>query len=290
VKAFSKEAFVNSRDGIDIYYEREGQGRGLLLCDGLLCQGHIWKYFVSALANKWECIHWHYPGHGRSDDPLVGSSLSPERLADDAACVLRAVGGKTVTAIGHSMGGQVAFELWHRHRDLVNGLVIICGSPGKIVEGFYDSAVLGGFLPVFDLFSKVIPEPMRKLWKRLPVDLLSKVAHYSRGVNPRLIRPADLGEYLSRLNRVDLKVAIRMLEDAGAHDATSYLNEIDVPVLVIAGKEDTFTLPERSELMASLIPNSELVMVSGGTHSLPIEQPDLVNLRVMRFLQEQVGL
>jgi pimeloyl-ACP methyl ester carboxylesterase len=75
-----------------------------------------------------------------------------------------------------------------------------------------------------------------------------------------------------------------MLEAAGRHDATPYLREIDVPTLIVAGSNDRFTPAYMSEKMARLIPRSELTMVAGGTHSLPIEQPELVELRIRRFL------
>jgi pimeloyl-ACP methyl ester carboxylesterase len=260
----------------------------MLLCDGILCEGHIWKYLVPAFEADWECLHWHYPGHGRSDDPPPFSDLSPSRLADDAAAVLRHAEVLDTVVVGHSMGVQVALELWRRHRELVRALVLVCGSPGRIVESFHESAILGYAVPLLDVSSRFLPDATARVWRRLPSRWILWLAMHSREVNRRLISSADLGQYLGRLTRVDFRVGVRMLQAAGNHDASPFLPEIDVPTLVVAGVEDRFTPPERSRLMAADIPNAELLMAPGGTHSLPIEQPDLVNLRVRRFLEDRL--
>ncbi|MBW2277257.1 MAG: alpha/beta hydrolase [Deltaproteobacteria bacterium] len=280
--------FVRSSDSAQLFYERQGRGRPLLLCDGILCEGHIWKYFVPAFERDWECLHWHYPGHGRSADPPLFSDLSPQRLADDAARVVRHAEVDGVVVVGHSMGVQVALELWRRHRGLVRALVLLCGSPGRIVESFHESAILGYAVPLMDVGSRFLPGATAKLWRKVPSEWVLWLAMHSREVNRRLISAADLGQYLGRMTRVDFRLGLRMLQGAGNHDATPFLPEVDVPVLVVAGMEDRFTPVKRSSLMASAIPNSELMMVPGGTHSLPIEQPDLVNLRVRRFLADRL--
>jgi pimeloyl-ACP methyl ester carboxylesterase len=277
---------VRAQDGTDLFYERSGDGPPVLLCDGLLCEGHIWKYLAPAVGAERECVHWHYPGHGRSGEPPLHGEFAPSRLADDAAAVLGHAGLPRAVVFGHSLGVQVALELWRRHRQMVEALVLICGSPGRIVESFHESAILGYAVPLLDVSSRFLPDATASIWRRLPSEWLLWLALRSSEVNRRLIRAADLGQYLGRLTRVDFRVALRLLESAGRHDATPYLGEIDVPTLVVAGRDDRFTPPARSTLMASTIPGAELMMVPGGTHSLPIEQPDLVNLRVLRFLRE----
>ena len=39
------------------------------LCDGILCDGFIWKYLWNDLAAEVSLTHWHYRGHGRSGAP-----------------------------------------------------------------------------------------------------------------------------------------------------------------------------------------------------------------------------
>lgn len=279
--------FAEGIGGTALFYERMGCGLPLVLCDGFLCDGYIWKYLVKNLSDRCEFIHWHYPGHGQSGEPERFSALSPVRLADDAERVIDSAGLNRCILVGHSMGVQVALETWHRHPESVAALILLCGSPGKIVRDFHESEILGYLLPILDLFEKFAPKLPVSIWKRLPARRLVWLAKRLGEVDPRLMNTADLDQYLSRVNRVSFSVALRMLEGAGRHDATPYLNEIGVPTLVIGGENDRFTPTYRSELMATSIPQAELTIARGGTHTLPIEQPDLVSLRIRRFLEQR---
>ncbi len=284
-----QERSVRSSDGTTLHYSRAGTGPPLLLCDGLLCDGHVWKYLIPALVTSRECVHWNYPGHGKSQDPFPWTDLSVERLADDAAAVIQHAGLKSVVLVGHSLGVQVALETWHRHRELVSGLVLLCGSPGRIIEDFHEGAILEVLVPLLDVFVRFLPSQAGKIWKALPTHWLLKLTMLTSEVNSRLIRAPDIGAYLGRMTRVDFKIGLRILESAGRHDASGFLQAIDVPTLIIAGENDSFTPAARSQLMGEQIPGAELMMVKAGTHSLPIELPELVNMRIRRFLEERPG-
>ncbi len=264
---------------------RSGQGRTLVLNDGILCDGYVWKYLVEALRGDYEIVHWHYPGHGKSAEPPRFADLSPLRLSDDVKTVIDHVGAERAVIVGHSLGVQVALETWHRHRSSVEALVLICGSPGQLIHSFHESAMLGVVLPIFDLLERFVPRLVLRVWKQLPAEQLLWLAKQLGEVNPRLTNSADLAQYLTRINRVEFNVGLRMLKSAGQHDATPYLTQIDVPVLIIAGQNDRFTPPARSEMMAAQIPQSKLIMARGGTHILPVERPDFVNLQITRFLE-----
>jgi len=55
-------------------------------------------------------------------------------------------------------------------------------------------------------------------------------------------------------------------------------------VLVVAGTHDTFTPYWLSEEMHDRIPGAEMLTVPGGTHVSPIEQPELLTLRLEKWL------
>jgi pimeloyl-ACP methyl ester carboxylesterase len=53
---------------------------------------------------------------------------------------------------------------------------------------------------------------------------------------------------------------------------------------VLAGDDDMISLEHTSALFRA-IPNSELAVVPGTSHALPMEKPDLVNRLILDFLQ-----
>ena len=63
-------------DGTRLYVHRrpgppsaDPGGPTALLCDGIACDGFIWKYLWDDLAEHMPVAHWHYRGHGRSGPP-----------------------------------------------------------------------------------------------------------------------------------------------------------------------------------------------------------------------------
>jgi pimeloyl-ACP methyl ester carboxylesterase len=79
-----------------------------------------------------------------------------------------------------------------------------------------------------------------------------------------------------------------MLQAVGEQTAEDMLGTIDVPVLIIAGELDTFTPPHLAEQMAASIPNSELMMVPGATHVVPIERREAIRDRIIEFVRDRV--
>src|SRR5262249_12155256 len=88
--------------------------------------------------------------------------------------------------------------------------------------------------------------------------------------------------------RVDPMLFMEMLLHAGRHSARDLLPEIDLPTLVVAGDRDGFTPVGLSRAMADLIPGAELLVVVGGSHTAPIERPELVGETVLGFLARRL--
>lgn len=286
---------VTAEDGTRLFLRHkpcEGPGGGgshggarALFCDGILCDGFIWKYLWNDVAQEVDVAHWHYRGHGRSSAPADPSRVDITAHARDLRTVRRHLGDPPTVIIGHSMGTQVALEEAHLFGENVRGLVLVCGSYGKVTQSFRGLPILEYVLPkLMDLVEKQ-PELVRALWTRIPPEIALKMALASRDVDPDKIRAEDMLPYLKHMTHVDFPMFLKMLRSAGDHSAEEYLKELDIPVLVIAGERDTFTPAWLSEHMVELLPKGELLMVPGGTHVAPIEQPALVGERVRAFVE-----
>jgi pimeloyl-ACP methyl ester carboxylesterase len=263
-----------------------GSGAKVVFCDGILCDGFIWKYLWNDLAETRDVVHWHYRGHGRSAAPVDSGRIDIAAHAADLKCVRDAfVGDHPCVLVGHSMGTQVALEEWRRFPENVAGIVLICGSYGKVTQSFRGVPILDLILPkLMDIVDKQ-PELVRAIWSRIPPEMALKAALLARDVDPSHVRREDMLPYLKHMTHVDFPMFLRMLRAAGDHSAEEWLSEIDVPVLVVAGEKDTFTPASLSQWMADRIPGSELLMVAGGSHVAPIEQPELVGGRIRAFIE-----
>src|SRR5207253_438622 len=188
----------------------------------------------------------------------------------------RAAGQKRAVFLGHSMGVQVALEYHRRHPEDVEALVLMCGSHGLPLDTFHDSTVLKRVFPALLAAAERWPDAMKAFWKLLvPSEFAYQVATHLE-VNGKLVRRPDFEPYFRHLASMDVRVFLGMLKEASEHSAWDHLPDIDVPTLIVAGTQDTFTPYWLSEEMHQRIPGSDLLTVPGGTHVAPIEQPELI--------------
>jgi pimeloyl-ACP methyl ester carboxylesterase len=61
------------------------------------------------------------------------------------------------------------------------------------------------------------------------------------------------------------------------------LGHIKAPTLVMAGEDDLIKR-EHTDQLAKSIPGGHESIIAGGTHSMPIEKPEIVNLKILNFL------
>jgi pimeloyl-ACP methyl ester carboxylesterase len=271
-------------DGTRIAWSSAGKGRPpVLLTDGIGCAGFIWRRLAPALARDRLVLHWNYRGHGRSDPPRDPAAVTVEGCADDLLAVLDAAGEERAIVVGHSLGVQVALEAHRRAPRRVAGLVLLFGAPGRILEAFHDSPT----------FAKVFPW-VRTLFERWPragavgfrAAVNSELAmQYALAfeVNRARVRRTDMQRYFRDLGRVNPSLFVRLLDSAAVHDARPHLPEVRVPTLVFAGGRDAFTPMRLSIQMHGGIAGSRLVILPDGTHTGPLEYPDVIEEEVRRF-------
>jgi pimeloyl-ACP methyl ester carboxylesterase len=279
------ESFVHADDGTELYVRSRRGPRPLtcLLADGIACDGFIWKYLWDALAERSSVAHFNYRGHGRSKRPVDAERIGVEQHAHDLDSVRRSLGDPDVVLFGHSMGCQVILEAFRYRPEKIRGLVLICGAPGRVTHTFKGTDALAQVLPRMIETVDKYPHVARAVWGSVPPELALKVALALGEVDAKLIHPRDLVRYLEHMVDIDLPMFLRMLRAAGEHNAADMLGTIDVPALVIAGDKDSFTPPRLAEEMASAMPKGELVMTSG-THVVPLEQRSLVEEKVFALL------
>jgi pimeloyl-ACP methyl ester carboxylesterase len=286
----STSLFAAGQDGTRIHVRRRAGPSAVtaVLSDGIACDGFIWKYLWDALAPVVPLVHWHYRGHGRSGAPVDPDRIRVEALADDLDHVRRHIGDPPCVLFGHSLGCQVALEAYRLRPEKVRAMVLLCGSFGNVTSTFHGGPVLDLILPQLLDVAQRLPDVVRAIWSRLPPKLSLMVALKAGEIDRERVHAEDVLPYLSHMTQVDFPMFLRMLRAAGEHTAGDLLAHIDVPVLVVAGERDTFTPAFLARTMAEALPKGELLMVPRGTHVAPIEQPELVNERIISFLRSRV--
>jgi pimeloyl-ACP methyl ester carboxylesterase len=285
---------ISAVDATPLYFELSGRESTaengpearvpIVLCDGIGCDGFIWKYLKPALGEHRGVVRWHYRGHGRSRAPKNPREVSIQTLADDLASVLDDVDIDQAIIAGHSMGVQVALEFQRRYRYRTKGLVLLCGAYGQPLQTFKGSDMLELALPALQRTVAAAPGLFGSIGRAvLTRDWVYKIAAKFE-IQEELLSQQDFMPYMRGLSQMDPALFLAMLAEAAQHSSRDFLGEIRVPTLVVAGELDTFTPPDLSREMARLIPGAELCIVHDGTHSTPLEHRDLVGTVTNDFL------
>ena len=284
----AKRTWVVADDGQRIYAESHGAGRSLVCCNGIACSKEYWKYLNRYFVPEHNVVHWDYRAHGRSPVPADLETMTVGRCAEDLRAVLDWNEIEKPVLLGHSMGCQVILEFYARYPDRVGALVPILGTYGRPGDTVLDSALAPVLFPALrralTRASGTVGLINQTLTRRFGYD----VAALTGLIDPDLCSRQDMEAYFEHVASLDVPAFMALLKDAEQHTAEGVLEKINVPTLVVGGDSDLLTPAWLSREMHDRIPGSELLMIPGGTHTALFEQPELINLRLEKFLRERI--
>jgi pimeloyl-ACP methyl ester carboxylesterase len=113
--------------GDRIAYRDAGEGHALLLIHGMAGSSATWRAIIPQLSKKYRVIAPDLLGHGMSAKPRGDYSLGA--FAVFLRDLLDELGVNRATVIGQSLGGGIAMQFVHQHRDYCERLALI-GSGG----------------------------------------------------------------------------------------------------------------------------------------------------------------
>ncbi len=253
----------------DLHEGRHLDSPTVLFLHGLGSSGEDWTLQVEALAPNYRALAVDLPGHGRSPPPAPGMTV--ERMAQAVAETLDAVDAPRAHVVGLSLGAAVGLALALDHPERVRSLVC--------VNGFARLRPSGHGM-VRGLARLVLLAIGRMDWVGRCV---------ARGLfpDPRLRAVRQLAaERLAATSRHGYRAALWAV---ARFDVRRRLDEIRVPVLVVAGDRDRTVPMSAKRYLAHNIPGARLEVVHGSGHVTPVDAAPRFNSVLLRFLEEVEG-
>ena len=284
---------IKSFDGTDIATAAWGDKNAptVILSNGICCTDTYWTYLQPLLvAAGYRVVFFDYRGHNRSGRPGNPNEVGLPSHARDLWAVADHHGVKEAVLVGHSMGVQTIFEAYRQHPDRVKGLVALAGPFEYPLDNLYMTPVGAVMLAGLGLTLRRAPTPVRLGWEFMGRDNRF-VLNASRVVG-LIGRHADKeleAEYFDKVSNLDPLLAVKFFEGMQVHSARDVLPRCEVPVLQVAGSRDMLTPMPLQREMASLLPDVQLEVLRGVTHTLPIDEPETVNGLIMDFLAKIYG-
>lgn len=278
-----------SFDGTELAFRVWGSDSDLtplLCCSGIACDELYWTLLAPALAPERQVITWDYPYHGDSGPAGDREEITVPSLARHAQSVMDKMGIDRAALTGHSMGVQVALDVYRQFPERVVGLALIAGPYQHTVGHLYGTAIGELVLTLMEIGTKIQPSISQAIWNLLVTpEIADPVGRLGGLIGPA--PPQLMERYFRHLATLELGPLIEMFRYGQMHSADDLLEKIEVPVLLLHGTRDVMTPIALAEEMADRIPDAELVAVEDGAHTLPIEDADLVNQEVRRFLMRK---
>lgn len=270
--------------GKDIFYAETGSGPAAVFLHGGgpgATGTSNYSRNIDALAKHFRVIVPDMPGYGRSTKSLNQSDPFGY-LADTMRGLLDLLGIDTAHLIGNSYGGAAALRLALDTPHRVGRLVLM--GPGGIgttrnlptaglnsLLGYYGGdgptrGKLEAFIRTYLVYDGAsVPDDLIDLRYRASID--PEVV-----ANPPLRRPAG-PTALRTLWRMDLT-------------RDSRLKSLPTPTLVLWGQDDKVNRPAGGPMLASIMPNAQLVMTSRTGHWMQWERARFFNQLVADFLSD----
>lgn len=225
----------------------------LVLIPGMMCDARLFGPQIAAFSGR----------HTLICAPLSGRST----IKDLAANVLANAPDRFALA-GLSMGGIVAMEIIRQAPERIDRIALLDTNP--------------------------LAEDDQVKARRLPQ--MTKVRNGGLDV---VMRDEMKPQYLSNTPQRSaiLDLCMEMALGLGADvfldqsralmdrpDQSETLRNVDVPALVLCGRDDALCPVSRHELMAELIPEARLEIIEGAGHLPTLEQPELTNAAITGWL------
>jgi non-heme chloroperoxidase len=270
---------ITTKDGTSIYYKDWGPKDGPIVTfsHGWPLTADAWEAQMFHLASHgFRCIGHDRRGHGRSSQPWDGNHM--DQYADDLAEFFEQLNVKDAVMIGHSTGGgEVARYIGRHGTKRVKKAVLMGAVPPIMLK---TEANPGGLpMEVFDGFRTAYLADRAQFFLDVASGPFFGFNRPGAKVSQGLIQSWWLQGMMS-----GHKNAYDCIKAFSETDFTEDLKKIDVPTLIIHGDDDQIVPIGASAMLSSkLVPNAELKIYPGGSHSLGDTAKDQLNADLLEF-------
>ena len=264
-------------DGVALNVIDEGRGPAVLLVHGFPDDHRVWRKQIPALvAAGFRVIAPDMRGCGESDAPGRIAAYRIERLRDDLAAVLDALGLDQVALIGHDWGAVIGwhFAMYHPAR-VSRYAALSVGHPQMYATAGLGQKLKGWYVLMFQLrgFAE---------W------LLS--AHHWRVFRMLTQQPDEADHWIGRLQRPGrLSAALNYYRANLGIILPRRHPPVTQPVLGIWSSGDRFLSESQMRNSGRLVPQGwRYERVDGAGHWLQLQAPERINRLLLGFLKSKV--
>ena len=265
-------------NGLQFYVRDEGSGTPVILLHGFPDTGDLWRKQVPALVQQgFRAIVPDMRGRGRSSKPDAVSDYRLSSIVRDVTGILDALRIERAHVVGHDWGAAVAWLVAALAPERVDRLVAISvGAPGAAARPTLEAFQKGWYRLLF-LFEGVAEEVIQRddwyLFRLFLAGAQDTDAYVKTLSEPGALTPA-LNWY-----RANLPVQALFGRTGGPQ-----LPMVKADTLGIWSAGDLYLTEEAMKRSEQRVQGRWRYEQLGGSHWVPIDQPDRLNRLLLEFL------
>jgi len=265
-------------NGLQFYVRDEGSGTPVILLHGFPDTGDLWRKQVPALVQQgFRAIVPDMRGRGRSSKPDAVSDYRLSSIVRDVTGILDALRIERAHVVGHDWGAGVAWLVAALAPERVDRLVAISvGAPGAAARPTLEAFQKGWYRLLF-LFEGVAEEVIQRddwyLFRLFLAGAQDTDAYVKTLSEPGALTPA-LNWY-----RANLPVQALFGRTGGPQ-----LPMVKADTLGIWSAGDLYLTEEAMTRSEQRVQGRWRYEQLGGSHWVPIDQPDRLNRLLLEFL------
>jgi pimeloyl-ACP methyl ester carboxylesterase len=269
---------VTADDGVRLHAEATGEagtGAPLLFIHEFAGDHRSWEPQVRFFSASYRCITYSARGYPPSDVPGDVASYSQERAVADAIAVLDGLGVDRAHVAGLSMGGFTALHLALRH-------------PARLISAVVAGAGYGAQPERTEAFRAECQATAAAFESEGSERVAARYAVGPARVQFQNKNPRGWAEFAAALGEHSALGSALTMRGVQAARPSLYqlrdeLAQVRTPVLLVVGDEDEGCL-EPALMLKRTIPTAGLAVLPRTGHTANLEEPDVFNGVVDRFL------
>jgi pimeloyl-ACP methyl ester carboxylesterase len=258
--------------GRRVAWRRAGSGPAVVFCHGTPWSSRVWAPYAEALSSEFTTFLWDMPGYGESSkdpDHRVSLDVQGELLHDLLA--YWDLDGPHVVA--HDYGGAVALRARLLHGSVFSSLVL---------------ADVVALAPWGSGFFRLVRHQPRVFSSLPPAVHEGVVRAYVAGASHQGLTPDQaetlVSPWLGDVGQSAFYRQIAQADQAYTDDVEPRYPALDLPVLIVWGRDDAWIPVEQAHRLAAAIPGARVELYESAGHLIQFDQPVRLATTLHRWL------
>ncbi len=270
-------------NGLRLHYREWGDARtkhAVIMLHGYAETATVWNDTAQELAREYRVIALDLRGHGQSAH-APDFDYTRATQVEDLEAFVEDLGLRSLTLVGHGMGGANALCYAAEHADAVTALIVVEVAPEVLRDGVERLRRMVGSAEEFENLHAAV-ETMRPHFPYATTEQLERRANaaLTEGESGALVWDFDPALRDASLRPPEPDPGQRRLADLW-----ECADRIQCPVMIVRGAETDMLTPEAIQRLHRRIIGSRVSLIEEAGHPVPTDQPASLALNIREFLQ-----